>query len=835
MTLIEQIQQLSLHEQTQLMQDLHAKYPDSLELTNAYTQLIVWIQEQPWEQACEPNNPDHCIKAKALMDAANAQLQSQGNIQGMFMAQNLMGKYQEHPINFVLALQELNKFMISLVEKFTTEAAGRNIAEAVDADEDAMDQGINYSNDPIEDIMKDLEVLSKESQENEELSKIVEQLKEQYIILFTEKSNEISKLEAYKKQFTKRTSPSDKENEQVKQIEQRIKANQAELTEKGNELTVTKRLALYNRLSGHLKQLQVAQNIIIAQISKWTGQQQRSLSGWPTPPPLDNLQPMCELHADLLCRLYQHIIKLDSMFRPALAQDKGEVERMEKLKTTSRTMLSHFLNKCFVIEKHSPQVLKTNTKFGTTLRHLIGGRLNAHIHPPEVICSLVSEKYVRSLYDSKGKIPPPNDKNVLNNKKTMEYSQKNNTFTVEFKNLSVTRANRQGGKKEESVCEEKRCLQFVSEINIGRERFTIMTLSFPTVITVHGNQSADAEATIIWDNSFSATDRKPFDVPEKVTWSQLSEALSNRWTLCNDRELTDENLLYIAGKLFAGVEKDDLDDQVVTRSMFCKEHLHGRNFTFWKWFFSILDVVKKNMLDEWRDGVIHGFINKQEAQDMLINLQPGTFLVRFSDSELGGVTIAYTIQHPTGEKEVWNLSPWTNQHLSMRKFSDRIKDLDSLVILYPGQHKDHAFNRYYSQDESATLLAPGEYRDTVLATRVLGAPGTSTPMVQSPMHPGSQGSLDMITNHPLGIPSSPPSICGETELNIGSEETVCSEFDGNEEAMAGILSNVSVLMQSNQQGLDQAFAGASGYQSGTQAFTPHTIAEDQWSVLSFQS
>ena len=69
---------------------------------------------------------------------------------------------------------------------------------------------------------------------------------------------------------------------------------------------------------------------------------------------------------------------------------------------------------------------------------------------------------------------------------------------------------------------------------------------------------------------------------------------------------------------------------------------------------------------------------------------------------------------------MWNLSPWTNQHLAMRRFSDRIKDLDSLVILYPGQMKDNAFSRYYSQDENATPLAPGEYRDTVLATRVLG-------------------------------------------------------------------------------------------------------------------
>ena len=46
--------------------------------------------------------------------------------------------------------------------------------------------------------------------------------------------------------------------------------------------------------------------------------------------------------------------------------------------------------------------------------------------------------------------------------------------------------------------------------------------------------------------------RLPFDVPEKVLWPQLSEVLNRRWTMANERELTDENMLYIAGKLLPG-------------------------------------------------------------------------------------------------------------------------------------------------------------------------------------------------------------------------------------------------------------------------------------------
>ena len=36
-----------------------------------------------------------------------------------------------------------------------------------------------------------------------------------------------------------------------------------------------------------------------------------------------------------------------------------------------------------------------------------------------------------------------------------------------------------------------------------------------------------------------------------------------------------------------------------------------------------------------------GFVTKTESQDMLMSKPNGTFLLRFSDSELGGITIAW--------------------------------------------------------------------------------------------------------------------------------------------------------------------------------------------------
>ena len=44
----------------------------------------------------------------------------------------------------------------------------------------------------------------------------------------------------------------------------------------------------------------------------------------------------------------------------------------------------------------------------------------------------------------------------------------------------------------------------------------------------------------------------------------------------------------------------------------------------------------------WREGFIMGFVTKQAAESLLLHKSiGGCFLLRFSDSELGGVTIAY--------------------------------------------------------------------------------------------------------------------------------------------------------------------------------------------------
>ena len=47
--------------------------------------------------------------------------------------------------------------------------------------------------------------------------------------------------------------------------------------------------------------------------------------------------------------------------------------------------------------------------------------------------------------------------------------------------------------------------------------------------------------------------------------------------------------------------------------------------------------------------MIVGFISKKDAHSLLMDKPAGTFLLRFSDSELGGISIVYNCEDQTGQ------------------------------------------------------------------------------------------------------------------------------------------------------------------------------------------
>lgn len=156
---------------------------------------------------------------------------------------------------------------------------------------------------------------------------------------------------------------------------------------------------------------------------------------------------------------------------------------------------------------------------------------------------------------------------------------------------------------------------------------------------------------------------------------------------------------------------------MITWSQFCKEPLPDRTFTFWDWFYAVMKLTRDQLRGPWTEGLIIGFINKRQAEEMLSKCPPGTFLLRFSDSELGkrhdlelpsdsdnvivysragGITIAWVEHTPEQTAQIVMLQPFCHKDFAIRSLGDRIKDLNQCVYLYPDIPKDKAFGNYYT-------------------------------------------------------------------------------------------------------------------------------------------
>jgi signal transducer and activator of transcription 5B len=79
----------------------------------------------------------------------------------------------------------------------------------------------------------------------------------------------------------------------------------------------------------------------------------------------------------------------------------------------------------------------------------------------------------------------------------------------------------------------------------------------------------------------------------------MAAALNMKWTSAcgTNRGLTEDNLYYLATKAFRNPNlcPDDFKSLVISWSQFCREPLPDRNFTFWEWFYRVMNLTATHM------------------------------------------------------------------------------------------------------------------------------------------------------------------------------------------------------------------------------------------------
>nr|AAB02195.1 D-stat protein short form [Drosophila melanogaster] len=436
--------------------------------------------------------------------------------------------------------------------------------------------------------------------------------------------------------------------------------------------------------------------MVIHELKNWRHQQAQAGNGAPfNEGSLDDIQRCFEMLESFIAHM---LAAVKELMRVRLVTEEPELTHLlEQVQNAQKNLVCS----AFIVDKQPPQVMKTNTRFAASVRWLIGSQLGIHNNPPTVECIIMSEiqsqRFVtRNTQMDNSSLSGQSSGEIQNASSTMEYQQNNHVFSASFRNMQLKKIKRAEKKGTESVMDEKFALFFYTTTTVNDFQIRVWTLSLPVVVIVHGNQEPQSWATITWDNAFAEIVRDPFMITDRVTWAQLSVALNIKFGSCTGRSLTIDNLDFLYEKL-----QREERSEYITWNQFCKEPMPDRSFTFWEWFFAIMKLTKDHMLGMWKAGCIMGFINKTKAQtDLLRSVYGiGTFLLRFSDSELGGVTIAYVNENGL----VTMHAPWTARDFQVLNLADRIRDLDVLCWLHPSDRnaspvkRDVAFGEFYSK------------------------------------------------------------------------------------------------------------------------------------------
>ncbi|KAK2166934.1 hypothetical protein LSH36_33g03003 [Paralvinella palmiformis] len=702
-----------------------------------------WIEAQPWF-TLEEDNSEHERIAGKLVEQLVLMIENRANelnSEDMFInklrlqeiGQQFREMYSPNPFNLVRVVRNC------------LGAEERQVQQAEMAGGDS-EQACTHRQ-----IYQQFDMLQRRTQQTDLELKQLQQKQEAFIIRYQESL----KLENILQELGHQPNGPIPLMEREQALLRQKQSLEMEIQTTAKELLQMK-LTLAKKYSETCQQLNVLQSHILdEQLISWKRQQQLAGNGAPFEGSLETLQQWCESLAELIWQNRIQIKRIEMLCsRIPINTGAGPDNLLTQLNTTITSLLSSLVTSTFIIEKQPPQVLKKDSKFGATVRLMVGGKLNVHMNPPTVKASIISEEQARSLLRSERDVRKESSGDILNNVGTMEYNQANGQLAVSFRNMTLKKIKRAEKKGNETVTEEKFSILFQSQFTVGGGEldFQVWTLSLPAVVTVHGNQECNALATILWDNAFAESGRIPFQVPDRVPWPQLAQALNTKFASNCGIGLDAQHLSYLASKIFG--PHDDYSTHMVSWAHFNREPLHMRNFTFWEYFYSVFKLTKDWLHGPWKERLIHGFVSKKEAQDNLLKKPIGTFLLRFSDSELGGITIAWVDNDPNrpGEKQVWNLAPFTDKDFKIRSLGDRIKDLPHLVNLYPDIPKQDAFGKFWSQQTDTPVVGTGYIRPQLVSV----IPGISAPLnYDNPLTPS------------MMQPQSPPSPVSQPAANIG--------------------------------------------------------------------
>ncbi|KAJ8776229.1 hypothetical protein J1605_015704 [Eschrichtius robustus] len=676
---------------SKFLEQVHQLYDDSFPM-EIRQYLAQWLEKQDWEHAA--NDVSFAtIRFHDLLSQLDDQY-SRFSLENNFLLQhnirkskrNLQDNFQEDPIQMSMiicnCLKEERKILEN-AQRFNQAQAG-NIQNTVMLDKQKeLDSRVRNVKDKVMCIEHEIKTL--------------EDLQDEYDFKCKTLQN--------REHETNGVAKNDQKQEQM-------------LLQKMYLMLDNKRKEVVHKIIELLNATELTQKALINdELVEWKRRQQSACIGGPPNACLDQLQNWFTIVAESLQQVRQQLKKLEELEQKYTYEHDPITKNKQALWDRTFSLFQQLIQSSFVVERQPcmpthpqrPLVLKTGVQFTVKLRLLVKlQELNYNLKVKVLFDKDVNERNTVKGF-RKFNILGTHTK-VMN----MEEST-NGSLAAEFRHLQLKEQKNAGARTNEGpliVTEELHSLSFETQLCQPGLVIDLETTSLPIVVISNVSQLPSGWASILWYNMLVAEPRNLsfFLNPPCARWSQLSEVLSWQFSSVTKRGLNVDQLNMLGEKLLGPSAGPD---GLIPWTRFCKENINDKNFPFWLWIESILELIKKHLLCLWNDGCIVGFISKERERALLKDQQPGTFLLRFSEScREGAITFTWVERPQNGGESCFHaVEPYTKKELSAVTFPDIIRNYkvmaaenipeNPLKFLYPNIDKDHAFGKYYSRPKEA--------------------------------------------------------------------------------------------------------------------------------------
>ena len=228
---------------------------------------------------------------------------------------------------------------------------------------------VEFQANPSAQLEARLEALNNKTQECESELVAMQHEQEQFMLSIQEGNRRVAQMAQLQQQQP--TSP-----ELETKLQKEKEAINAALGQKCIVLNTSRTKWVEKQKANVHEVAQLQSTVLDDELIKWKRGQQLAGNGYNFDNNLEKIQVWCEMIVEIILKMRNQFHRFQQLLNNMQLNQVNTADMVAHLYKESTELLKNMVTSTFIIEKQPPQVMKTNTRFTSTVRLLVGGKLN---------------------------------------------------------------------------------------------------------------------------------------------------------------------------------------------------------------------------------------------------------------------------------------------------------------------------------------------------------------------------------------------------------------------------------------------------------------------------